>query len=132
MATEYNACVDLLDRNVDAGRGDHPAVVTRQRSVTYAELLDEVAATAAGLRRLGVVAEQRVAMVMLDSIEFYDVFLGALRIGAVPAPVNPCCPDATSARSSPPAGPVCSWCRRNGPASSTPSAPPRRRCRPSS
>ena len=31
-------------------------------------------------------------MVMLDSIEFYDVFLGALRIGAVPAPVNPLLP----------------------------------------
>ena len=89
---EYNACVDLLDRNVETGRGDHPAVVTRQRTVTYAELLDEVASTAAGLRRLGVVAEQRVAMVMLDSIEFYDVFLGALRIGAVPAPVNPMLP----------------------------------------
>ena len=35
-------------------------------------------------------------------------------------------------RSSPPAGPACSWCRRSGPASSTPSAPPRPRCRPSS
>ena len=89
---EYNACVDLLDRNVHDGRGEHPAVVTRQRTVTYAELLDEVAATAAGLRRLGVAPEQRVAMVMLDSIEFYDVFLAAMRIGAIPAPVNPLLP----------------------------------------
>ena len=31
-------------------------------------------------------------MVMLDSIEFYDVFLAAMRIGAVPAPVNPLLP----------------------------------------
>ena len=92
MNVPYNACTDLLDRNVDTGRGEHPAVVTRQRTVTYAELLDEVAGTAAGLRRLGVAAEQRVAMVMLDSTEFYDVFLGALRIGAVPAPVNPMLP----------------------------------------
>jgi benzoate-CoA ligase family protein len=92
VASPYNACVDLLDRNVEGGRGDHPAVVTRQRTVTYAGLRDEVAATAAGLRRLGVGPEQRVAMVMLDAIEFYDVFLGALRIGAVPAPVNPMLP----------------------------------------
>jgi benzoate-CoA ligase family protein len=92
VSIEYNACVDLLDRNVDTGRAEHPAVVTRTRTVTYAELLDEVVATAAGLRRLGVDPEQRVAMVMLDSIEFYDVFLGALRIGAVPAPVNPLLP----------------------------------------
>jgi benzoate-CoA ligase family protein len=92
MATEYNACVDLLDRNVETGRADHLAVVTRDRSVTYVELLAEVTATASGLRRLGVRPEQRVAMVMLDSIEFYDVFLGALRMGAVPAPVNPLLP----------------------------------------
>ena len=92
MPTTYNACVDLLDRNVEDGRGHHSAVVTRQRTVTYAELLDEVASTAAGLRRLGVAPEQRVAMVMLDSIEFYVVFLAALRIGAIPAPVNPLLP----------------------------------------
>jgi benzoate-CoA ligase family protein len=92
MRTAYNACVDLLDRNVEAGRGDHPAVVTRDRTVTYAELLTEVEAAAAGLRRLGVAPEQRVAMVMLDSVEFYAVFLGALRVGAVPAPVNPLLP----------------------------------------
>ena len=92
MATEYNACVDLLDRNVEGGRADHPAVVTRGRSVTYAGLLGEVRATAAGLRRMGVGPEQRVAMVMLDSIEFYDVFLATMRIGAVAAPVNPLLP----------------------------------------
>jgi benzoate-CoA ligase family protein len=92
VPTPYNACVDLLDRNVSNGRGGHPAVVTRARTVTYAELLDEVRATAGGLRALGVLPEQRVAMIMLDSIEFYDVFLGALRLGAVPVPVNPLLP----------------------------------------
>jgi benzoate-CoA ligase len=92
VATAYNASTDLLDRNVSAGRGHHPAVITRARTVTYAELGDEVVAIAAGLRRVGVAAEQRVAMVMLDSIEFYDVFLGAMRIGAIPAPVNPLLP----------------------------------------
>src|SRR5262245_49474838 len=92
MATDYNACVDFLDRNVEDGRADRPAVVTRDRSVSYGELLAEVRATAAGLRGLGVAPEQRVAMVMLDSVEFFDVFLGALRIGAVPAPVNPLLP----------------------------------------
>ncbi len=92
MPTAYNACVDLVDRNFSNGRGTHPAVITRARTVTYAELLDEVRATAGGLRALGVVPEQRVAMIMLDSIEFYDVFLGALRIGAIPVPVNPLLP----------------------------------------
>ena len=92
MTTEYNACVDLLDGNVERGRGDHPAVVSRARAVTYSELLAEVRRVAAALRALGVQPEQRVAMVMLDSVEFFATFLGAMRIGAVPAPVNPLLP----------------------------------------
>ena len=92
MPSLYNACEDLLDRNVSSGRGERPAVVTRQRTVTYAGLLDQVRRAAAGLAQLGVVPEQRVALVMLDSIEFYVAFLGALRMGAVPVPVNPLLP----------------------------------------
>jgi benzoate-CoA ligase len=92
VTTPYNACVDLLDGNVERGRGDHPAVVSRARTVTYSELLAEVQRVAASLRALGVQPEQRVAMVMLDSVEFFATFLGAMRIGAVPAPVNPLLP----------------------------------------
>ena len=92
MTSAYNACVDLLDANVERGRADHPAVVSRARTVTYDELLSEVRRVAAGLRAIGVQPEQRVAMVMLDSVEFYATFLAALRIGAVPAPVNPLLP----------------------------------------
>src|SRR5215207_1850029 len=92
MTTAYNACGDLLDGNVDRGRADHPAVVSRARTVTYGELLGEVCRVATGLRAIGVQPEQRVAMVMLDSVEFYATFLAALRIGAVPAPVNPLLP----------------------------------------
>jgi benzoate-CoA ligase family protein len=92
MTSAYNACVDLLDANVERGRADHPAVVSRARTVTFDELLGEVERVAAGLRAIGVQPEQRVAMVMLDSVEFYATFLAALRIGAVPAPVNPLLP----------------------------------------
>ncbi len=88
MAQPYNACVDLLD----AHRSDRPAVMTRDRAVTYGELSDSVQRVAGGLAGLGVQPEQRVAMVMLDSIEFYEVFLAALRIGAVPVPLNPLLP----------------------------------------
>jgi benzoate-CoA ligase family protein len=92
MPTAYNACVDLLDHRVSEGAGGRAAVITRLGAVTYAELLDSVQRAAAGLAGLGVQAEQRVAMVMLDSIEFYQVFLAAMRIGAVPVPINPLLP----------------------------------------
>jgi acyl-coenzyme A synthetase/AMP-(fatty) acid ligase len=70
VTSGYNACVDLLDRNVEGGRAEHPAVVSRARTVTYRELLGEVGRVAARLRAIGVQPEQRVAMVMLDSVEF--------------------------------------------------------------
>src|SRR5205823_10027846 len=40
------------------------------------------------LRRLGVRREERVAMIMLDTIDFPIVFLGAMRAGIVPVPLN--------------------------------------------
>jgi benzoate-CoA ligase family protein len=88
----YNACTDLLDRHASGPAASRTAVITRERSVTYGELSDEVGRTATGMAALGVQPEQRVAMVMLDSVEFYDVFLGAMRIGAVPVPINPLLP----------------------------------------
>src|SRR5207244_5833422 len=40
------------------------------------------------LRRLGVRREERVAMIMLDTVDFPCVFLGAIRAGIVPVPLN--------------------------------------------
>ena len=40
------------------------------------------------LRRLGVRREERVAMIMLDTVDFPIVFLGAIRAGIVPVPLN--------------------------------------------
>lgn len=88
----FNACVELLDRRLDAGDGDRPAVDGPAGRRSYAELLGEVERVAAGLRELGVQPEQRVLLVLLDSVEYVAGFLGALRIGAVPAPVNPLLP----------------------------------------
>jgi benzoate-CoA ligase len=89
MAQRYNACADLLDARASSSG---VAVITQDRSVTYADLLDSVHRVAGGLAGLGLQPEQRVAMVMLDSIEFYEVFLAAMRIGAVPVPLNPLLP----------------------------------------
>ncbi len=60
--------------------------------LTYGELHDAVCRVATGLRALGVRSEDRVAVVVHDSVEFAAAFLGALRLGAVPVPVNPLLP----------------------------------------
>src|ERR1700751_1449634 len=79
----------LLDGVLEAGREDEIALVTEQGTVSYGELARMVAAVGSYLNGLGVQREQRVLMVLDDSPAFHATFLGAMRIGAVPVPVNP-------------------------------------------
>jgi benzoate-CoA ligase family protein len=79
----------LLDLNLDAGLADKVALITAEREVSYGELASLAAGVGAYLRELGVQREQRVLMIMDDSAAFHATFLGAMRIGAVPVPVNP-------------------------------------------
>jgi benzoate-CoA ligase family protein len=79
----------LLDRVLEAGRADEIALLTEEGLVTYGELGRMVAAVGSYLNGLGVQREQRVLMVLDDSAAFHATFLGAMRIGAVPVPVNP-------------------------------------------
>lgn len=88
----FNLSTWLVDRHVDEGRGDVVAIRTRGESHTYADVLDRVERVATGLRAIGVRPEERVAMVMLDSVEFIATFLGATRIGAIPVLTNPLLP----------------------------------------
>jgi 4-hydroxybenzoate-CoA ligase len=84
----YNAVTWLLDRNVDEGRGDKLAFTDTNSELTYGRLQKQSRRLANLLRRLGVRREERVAMIMLDTIDFPIVFLGALRAGVVPVPLN--------------------------------------------
>jgi benzoate-CoA ligase len=79
----------LLDAQLEAGRGDKPALLTAAGAVTYRELAGLAGGVASYLGGLGVQREQRVLMILDDSPAFPAVFLGAMRIGAVPVPVNP-------------------------------------------
>jgi len=84
----YNATADLLDRNVDEGRGDKTAFIDHHRSLTYAQLQADTRRMANMLTTLGVRREERVLMVVADTVEFPIIFLGAIRAGVVPVPVN--------------------------------------------
>jgi benzoate-CoA ligase len=85
-----NATTDLLDANLDAGRGPRTAVVDvgARREFTYAEVAASVARTGHAFRRLGVRPEERVMLLLPDCTEFVAAFFGAIRIGAVAVPVN--------------------------------------------
>src|SRR5471030_3209387 len=88
MSAIYNAATWLLDRNVDEGRGAKLAFTDTVAELSYGELQRQSRRLANLLRRLGVRREERVAMIMLDTVDFPVVFLGAIRAGIVPVPLN--------------------------------------------
>jgi benzoate-CoA ligase family protein len=79
----------LLDANLEAGREANTALITADNeAVSYSELFDLVNGVAAGLRDLGVHREERILLILDDTPAFPATFLGAMRVGAVPIPVN--------------------------------------------
>jgi 4-hydroxybenzoate-CoA ligase len=87
-AASGNAVAWFLDRHVAEGRGGALAFTDPARRLTYAELADASARFAGGLREAGIGRERRLAMLMLDTVDFPVAFWGALRAGVVPVPVN--------------------------------------------
>ncbi|WPO70541.1 benzoate-CoA ligase family protein [Streptomyces sp. KN37] len=79
----------LVDRNLDVGRGERTAFHCGDEQVTYADVFRRMCAMGRALRALGVRREERVLLALDDSPDFVTAFLGALRVGAVPVPVNP-------------------------------------------
>jgi long-chain acyl-CoA synthetase len=80
--------VDLLDRAADA-HPEAPAVSFFGATLTFAELRDHVDALAAELRRLGVAAADRVALILPDCPQHVTAFFAVLRLGAVVVELNP-------------------------------------------
>src|SRR6202158_6139358 len=88
MSGSYNAVTCLLDLNSDEGRAEKLAFTDTVSELSYGELQKQSCRLANLLRRLGVRREERVAMLMLDTTDFPIVFLGAIRAGIVPVPLN--------------------------------------------
>ena len=84
----YNAAADLLGRNMRSGGSERIAVIDSQGEYSYAELESRVNQFARLLRARGVGQEQRVLLCLLDTVDFPVCFLGAIKAGVVPVPVN--------------------------------------------
>src|SRR5438270_7748952 len=85
---DYNAAVDLIGRNLVAGRGAKAAFIDDAGSCTYAQLAERVDRAANALRALGIGREQRIAIAMLDGRDWPALFLGAIKAGIVPVALN--------------------------------------------
>src|SRR5207249_8097918 len=85
---QFNVATAFLDRNLSEGRGAQTAIYYEGASYTYAQIAELANRVGNGLLDLGVDLEQRAALLLLDSPQFAAAFFGAIKMGAVPIPMN--------------------------------------------
>ncbi|SIS98799.1 propionyl-CoA synthetase [Paracoccus saliphilus] len=84
-----NTCWNAVDRHVEAGRGDQPAIIHdspitgTSQSLSFRELRDRVARLAGALRARGVGKGDRVIIYMPMVPEALEAMLACTRIGAI-------------------------------------------------
>jgi 4-hydroxybenzoate-CoA ligase len=84
----YNAASDFIDSNVARGLGEKIAFADPERSLTYAQLQVRTFQFAAALKTLGLWPEERMALLLYDTVDFPVAFWGAVRAGVVVLPLN--------------------------------------------
>ncbi len=85
---QFNVATAFLDRHIIEGRGAKPAIYYEGATYTYAQIAELANRVGNGLLELGLDMEQRVGLLLLDSPQFAAAFFGAIKIGAVPVPMN--------------------------------------------
>jgi benzoate-CoA ligase len=88
LPEQFNAASYFVDRHIAEGRSNKVAIECGDRRLTYRQLFESVNKVGNALKRLQVRIEERVFLLLLDSPEFAATFFGAIKIGAVPVPVN--------------------------------------------
>ena len=88
LPDDFNAAEYFIDRHMYDGRSAKLAIQSGEASITYEQLHAAVNQVGNGLKNLGVRMEERVLLLLLDTPEFAFSFFGAIKIGAVPVPVN--------------------------------------------
>jgi 4-hydroxybenzoate-CoA ligase len=84
----YNAAADLIDGNVARGLGGKIAFTDPERTLTYAALQARSCQISRAFKTLGIRQECRVALLLLDTVDFPVAFFGAIRAGIVALPLN--------------------------------------------
>jgi benzoate-CoA ligase family protein len=79
----FNLTSWFVDRNLEEGRGGRTAVIGPSGPTTYTELAALTNRSGNVLREIGVRPEERVLLVLADSVEFVALWYGVQKIGAV-------------------------------------------------
>ena len=86
-----NAAVYFVDRHASGPLANKKAFIESdgsQRSLTYGDLAERSGRMAELYERHGISRESRVALLVLDQIEFPIIFWGSLKAGGVPVAIN--------------------------------------------
>ncbi len=84
----YNSGNVFLERNIQNGLANKVAIYSEDDQVTYQDVLLRANKFGNALKGIGVERENRILQVVYDSPEFIYSFFGAVKIGAIPIPVN--------------------------------------------
>jgi 4-hydroxybenzoate-CoA ligase len=84
----YNAVTDLIDAPVARGLAGKTAFIDVDRTLTYGELQARSCRFAAALSDIGLRPEERLALLLYDTIDFPVAFWGGVRAGIVALPLN--------------------------------------------
>jgi benzoate-CoA ligase family protein len=86
---QFNAAGYFIDRHLAEGRGAKVAIECGDERVTYGQLAERVNRCGSALRNAcGMQAGERIVLLLQDGPAFFYAFFGAIKIGAVPVPVN--------------------------------------------
>ena len=84
----YNAVTDFIDGQVARGLGEKIAFTDIDRSLSYGELQARSCRFASALQTLGLRPEERLGLLLYDTVDFPVAFWGGVRAGIVVLPLN--------------------------------------------
>ena len=84
----YNAVTDLIDVQVARGLPGKIAFIDTDRSLSYGALQEGSCRFASALKSLGLHPEERIGLLLYDTVDFPVAFWGAVRAGIVVLPLN--------------------------------------------
>jgi len=88
LPRDFNAADLFIRRHIREGNGHRIAVIDQSGRHSYEELFHRVNRWSNALTGLGLRIEDRVALCLLDTIDFPTAFWGSIQAGVVPIPIN--------------------------------------------
>ena len=89
VPSELNLADFFLDRHVREGRGDNPAIKFMDKTITYAQVQQQVNKFGNALKEIGVEPQARVGIRLVNSPQAVIAIFAIEKIGAIPVPTSP-------------------------------------------